>query len=204
MTSGSAPRKPGVLGALGGLLLLAQGVGLWYYHFREPARDEVVVARSDSAPAPAPMTTPPPSSPPSSPPAAVPDTDAVVPPASLSDDEALWVEVWRTSGRGDKETPAFRVGSAEWRVTMTAGEPPPNVHGSVQVRVRDGQRRNVAEDRLVGPGADTAYVRAGPGLFHFSVESFETPWTFVVQEKRVPAEALRTRPRPEPTPESPR
>ena len=197
MRSGSS--APLSLAAIAGLCLIAvaQGGVVWYFGLRgrtdESAGTAAAPARVDTGlPARYKIRVPPP--PPPAPAASGEET--VVPPASPADGEALWVEVWRTGGRGDKETPRFRVGSAEWRVVMTAGEPPPNVSGSVQVRVRDGQRRKVAEDRLVGPAADTVYVRAGPGLYHFSVESFETPWAFAVQEKRVPAEALQTRPDP--------
>ena len=142
-------------------------------------------------PLPAPITHPqPPASPPPPPAAVEADTGTVVSPDFIPASEALWVEVARWSGTGDRETARFRVGSDEWRVVLTLGEPPNARLKTVHVQVRDLQGRNVARLARDGAAVDTGYVHAEPGIFHIKVRSYGTPWTAVAQEKRVPAERL--------------
>ncbi|HEX2204096.1 MAG TPA: hypothetical protein VHG91_12385 [Longimicrobium sp.] len=128
------------------------------------------------------------------PPTAAPDPETVAPPDFLPADRALWVPVGRWRGNDETETPRFRVGTDEWRMVLTVGEPPPGVHRSVQVRAVTFGNRTVAEMGLLGPAADTGYVHAAAGLYHLRVRSLGAPWTLVAEEKRVPAEALPARP----------
>lgn len=142
-------------------------------------------------PLPAPITRPSRPAPPPPPPAPVEaDTETVVPPDFIPASEALWVEVARWSGTGDRETARFRVGSDEWRLVLTLGEAPNPRLRTVHVHARDLQGRNVGQLARDGAAVDTGYVHAEPGIFHLRVRSYGTPWTVVAQEKRVPAERL--------------
>jgi hypothetical protein len=110
---------------------------------------------------------------------------ATRPTATPAGGQQRWRQVTYWAGRGDRDTEAFVVRTAEWRLNWSARNEQSPGAGTFAVAVYDDQHALVG--RVVdakGPGADANVVRGGAGRYYLKITSAALDWHVAVEEPR--------------------